>query len=139
MQYNLLFPRNLHSMKKLFFIICLCVCELCYSQEPQRIFHKLEERIAYDSTTLDHTLKQIIPTDARTTFTTYKMNEVQENSILLRLHQYYGDYRILNSDLLVHIENGIITTINGSYYSSIDNLENFSLLSESEIVQIAWG
>ena len=65
------------------------------------------------------------------------MNEVQENSILLRLHQYYGDYRILNSDLLVHIENGIITTINGSYYSSIDNLENFSLLSESEIVQIA--
>ena len=132
-----MFPRNLHSMKKLSFIICLCVCELCYSQEPQRIFHKLEERIAYDSTTLDHTLKQIIPTDARTTFTTYKMNEVQENSILLRLHQYYGDYRILNSDLLVHIENGIITTINGSYYSSIDNLENFSLLSESEIVQIA--
>ena len=132
-----MFPRNLHSMKKLSFIICLCVCELCYSQEPQRIFHELEERIAYDSTTLDHTLKQIIPTDARTTFTTYKMNKVQENSILLRLHQYYGDYRILNSDLLVHIENGIITTINGSYYSSIDNLENVSSLSESEIVQNA--
>lgn len=134
-----MFSRKLQSMKKLIFIIiCLCVCELCYSQEPQRIFHDLEKGIAYDSTTIDYTLKQIIPTDARTTFTLCKMEELRENvSILLRLHQYYGDYRILDSDLLAHVENGVITTVNGSYYSSVDNVENVPLLSESEILQIA--
>ena len=134
-----MFSRKLQSMKKLIFIIiCLCVCELCYSQEPQRIFHDLEKGIAYDSTTIDFTMKQIIPMDARTTFTLYKMEELRENvSILLRLHQYYGDYRILDSDLLAHVENGVITTVNGSYYSSVDNVENVPLLSESEILQIA--
>ena len=125
-------------MKKLSFIICLCVCELCFSQEPQRIFHDLEKGIAYDSTTLDFTMKQIIPMDARITFTLYKQEELRETgSVLLRLHQYYGTYRILDSDLLVHVENGLITTINGSYYSSIDNVGNVSTLEEAEIIQIA--
>lgn len=126
-------------MKKLIFIItCLCVCELCYSQEPQRIFHDLEKGVAYDSTTIDFTMKQIIPMDARTTFTLYKQEELREiGSVLLRLHQYYGTYRILDSDLLVHVENGLITTINGSYFSSIDNIGNVSSLGQAEIVQIA--
>ena len=134
-----MFSRKSQSMKKLIFIIiCLCVCELCYSQDLLRVFHQLENGIHYDTTAMDNTLRQLLTVDSNIMFRMYREETSHnDNSILLRLHQYYGKYRILDSDLLIHIENDVITTINGSYYSSIDNLGNVSLLSESEIVQNA--
>ena len=132
------FGNDVFMKKLIFIIICLCVYELCYSQKPQRIFYTLEKELPYDTTTIAQTLKYLIPIDSHLSFRKYKEERLQkDNSILLRLHQYYGEYRFMNSDLLIHATNNILTTINGSYYSSTENLENLSLLNESEILQIA--
>lgn len=125
-------------MKRILIIICLCFCDLCYSQNALRIFHTVENDIPCDTTNVDQMLRDILSTDSRLVFRIGGMEFSQEdNSILLRMHQYYEDYRFFDSDLLVHTKNGVIATINGTYYSSIENIGNVAQLTNAEIIQIA--
>lgn len=125
-------------MKKLLLIFCVCLCELCFSQEAQKVFLQLEEEITYDKSTLDNTLKQLLSIDAQLTTEVYKEEiSKEDNSILLRLHQNLDEYRILDGNLVVYIKDNKITRINGTYYPSVDNIEKTTSLSELEISQIA--
>ena len=125
-------------MKKLLVVISICLCELCYSQEPQKVFIRLEDEISYDKSTLDNTLKQHLPIDSQLSLEVYKEEfHKEENSILLRLHEKLGEYRILEGNLLVYVQDEKIKRINGSYYSSVGISGTTPLMSESEILEIA--
>ena len=123
-------------MKKILILLCVCVCELCYSQEMQQIFLRIDKDISYEPTSIDKTLKQILSIDPQITFNVYREGK-EDNNVHLRFHQFLNDYRIEGSDLLVHVRNNKIAIINGSYYTSVKSAIKSSSLSESEILQIA--
>ena len=121
-------------MKKILLIISICLCELCYSQEAQKVFLQLEDEISYDKSTLDNTLKQLLSIDSQLSTEVYKEEiSEEENSTLLRLHEKLGEYRILEGNLLVYVKDEKITRINGTYYPSVELMETTPLLPESEI------
>ena len=125
-------------MKKLLVVISICLCELCYSQEPQKIFRKLDDEITYDKSTLDNTLRQLLSIDSQLSFEVYKEEFPKEvYSTVLRLHEKLGEYRILEGDLIVYVQDEKIKLINASYYPSVEISETTSLMSESEILEIA--
>lgn len=125
-------------MKKVLLIISICLCELCYSQEAQKVFLQLEDDISYDKSTLDNTLKQLLSIDSQLSTEVYKEEiSEEENSTLLRLHEKLGEYRILEGNLLVYVKDEKITRINGTYYPSVELMETTPLLPESEILEIA--
>lgn len=125
-------------MKKILLIISICLCELCYSQEAQKVFLQLEDEISYDKSTLDNTLKQLLSIDSQLSTEVYKEEiSEEENSTLLRLHEKLGEYRILEGNLLVYVKDEKITRINGTYYPSVELMETTPLLPESEILEIA--
>lgn len=125
-------------MKKVFLILSMCFCELCYSQEIRQIFLHVEEEIQYDESTIDETLKQILSIDSQITFDVFKEEISQDDgSTHLRMHQYMDDYRIMDADLLVHVKKNNIYLINGTYYSSIGEIEKNTPLTKLELVQIA--
>ena len=125
-------------MKKVFLILSMCFCELCYSQEIRQIFLHVEEEIQYDESTIDETLKQILSIDSQITFDVFKEEISQDDgSTHLRMHQYMDDYRIMDADLLVHVKKNNIYLIDGTYYSSIGEIEKNTPLTKLELVQIA--
>ena len=125
-------------MKKILLIISICLCELCYSQEAQKVFLQLEDEISYDKSTLDNTLKQLLSIDSQLSTEVYKEEiSEEENSTLLRLHEKLGEYRILEGNLLVYVKDEKITRISGTYYPSVELMETTPLLPESEILEIA--
>lgn len=126
-------------MKNIFLIICLCFCELCYSQEKQRIFLRIDKDVSYEPALLDKTLKQILQIDPLITFNVYQEDKDNtfEDATLLRLQQYIGEYQIYGSNLLVYIKGNKIVRINGTYYPSVKTSKKTTSLSEIEIVQIA--
>lgn len=125
-------------MKKVFLILSMCFCELCYSQEIRQIFLHVEEEIQYDESTIDETLKQILSIDSQITFDVFKEEITQDDgSTHLRMHQYMDDYRIMDADLLVHVKKNNIYLIDGTYYSSIGEIEKNTPLTKLELVQIA--
>ena len=126
-------------MKKIFLILCVCLCELCYSQEEaQHVFIKVEDEISYDKSTLDNTLKQLLSIDSQLSTEVYKEEiSEEENSSLLRLHEKLGDYRILEGNLLVYVKDEKITRINGTYYPSVEIMGTTPLMTESEVLEIA--
>ena len=125
-------------MKKVILILSMCFCELCYSQEIRQIFLHVEEEIQYDESTIDETLKQILSIDSQITFDVFKEEISQDDgSTHLRMHQYMDDYRIMDADLLVHVKKNNIYLIDGTYYSSIGEIEKNTPLTKLELVQIA--
>ena len=126
-------------MKNIFFIICLCFCGLCYSQEKQRIFLRFDKDLSYEPALIDKTLKQILQIDKQTTFKVYKEEDIKNVDIYdkqLRLYQYFGEYRLIEADVGVLIKDNKILDINGFYYSSVGIVKKTTLLMESEILQI---
>ena len=125
-------------MKKIFLILCVCLCELCYSQEKQKVFLLPNEDISYEPTLLDNIIKQILSVDSQTTFNVYKEEDkIEDNAKLLRLQQYLGEYRISGGNLLVYIKDNKIARINGSYYPSVESAKKSYTLSKTEILEIA--
>ena len=84
------------------------------------------------------TLKQILSIDSQITFDVFKEEISQDDgSTHLRMHQYMDDYRIMDADLLVHVKKNNIYLIDGTYYSSIGEIEKNTPLTKLELVQIA--
>lgn len=125
-------------MKKIFLILCVFLCELCYSQEKQKVFLCPNKDISYEPALLDKIIKQILSVDSQSTFNVYKEEDkIDDNAKLLRLQQYLGEYRILGGNLLVYIKDNKIVRINGSYYPSVESAKKSYTLSKSEILEIA--
>ena len=124
-------------MKKILLLLCICFYEMGYSQGVQQIFLPLTQNVSYNSTTFDQTLKQILTIDSQTSFNIYEETTDSENFTCLKINQYYGDYRLLESELMVYVYENNIGLINGTYYSLIEPAEKTSSLTESEILQIA--